>query len=155
MKKNRNNLVNAELITGAIRLAVVVMLFGFSLLVCAALSGCNMRSGVSTEDMTAEQIEAEKAKAQETIALGQAVAESGEYLPYPLNLIAVASGGALIILGGKKAAKLTGVMAKKIIVPALATTAGKILKKKSDAEACDEPADAETKTEAPEGAQNK
>ena len=154
MEKRKKGLVSAEFIAGATRGVLVAMLFGSSLLVCAALSGCNMLSGVPLESMTVEQIEVEKAKAQETIALGQTIAESVEFLPFPLNLIAVAGSGALIILGGKKAAKLTGAAAKKIIVPALAATAGKILKKKTEPEACNCAQDTPEKTEAPEGAQN-
>lgn len=113
-----------------------------------------MLSGVPVESMTVEQIEIEKAKAQDTIALGQTVAESGEFLPFPLNLIAAAGGGALILFGGKKTAKLTGAAAKKIIVPALAAAAGKILKKKTEPEACNCAQDTPEKTEAPEGTQN-
>lgn len=151
MKKSKKGLVSAEFIAGAIRAVLVAMLFALSLWVCAALSGCNALKPTPVETMTVEQIEAEKAKAAETVELGKTVAESGEYLPFPLNLIAAASGGALIILGGRKAAKLTGAAATKIIVPAIAATAGKILKKKTESEACDESADTVPQSEPENG----
>lgn len=156
MKKSKKGLVSAKFIAGAIRAVLVAMLFALSLWVCVSLAGCNALKTASVETMTVEQIAAEKAKAQETIALGQTVAESVEFLPFPFNLIAAAGGGALILLGGKKTAKLTGAAAKKIIVPALAATAGKILKKKTEPEpeACNCAQDTPEKTEAPEGAQN-
>lgn len=120
----------------------------------AALSGCGALSGVAVSDLTPEQIAEETAKAEETIKMGQTIAESIEFFPFPFNLIAAAGGGALILLGGKKTAKLTGAAAKKIVVPALAATAGKILKKKTDPEACNCAQDTPEKTEAPEGTQN-
>ena len=91
--------------------------------------------------MSPEQLEAAKADAQALVETGQVVADSGEYLPWPFNLILAAAGTALVIFGGKKAAKLTKTAATKVIVPAVAAIAGKFLrnKEKENGESSPEP----------------
>ena len=89
--------------------------------------------------MSPEQLEAAKADAQALVDAGQVVAASGEYLPWPFDLISVAAGGALVIFGGTKAAKLTKTAATKVIVPAVAAIAGKFLRNKENGESSPEP----------------
>lgn len=89
--------------------------------------------------MSPEQLEAAKADAQALVDAGQAVADSGEYLPWPFDLVAAAAGGALVILGGKKTAKLTKTAATKVIVPAVAAIAGNFLRNRENGEGSPKP----------------
>ena len=89
--------------------------------------------------MSPEQLEAAKESAQALVETGQIVAESGDFLPWPFNLIAAAAGGALVIVGGRKIAKLTKTAATKVIVPAVAAIAGKFLRNKENGESSPEP----------------
>lgn len=98
----------------------------------AFFAGCSLfPSAEEVAAMSPEKLEAAKADAQALVDAGQVVADSGEYLPWPFDLVAAAAGGALVILGGKKTAKLTKTAATKVIVPAVAAIAGKFLRKDS------------------------
>ena len=67
------------------------------------------------------------------------VAESGDLLPWPFNLVTGLAGCALVIVGGKKAAKLAKTTATKVIVPAVAAIAGKFLRNKENGESSPKP----------------
>lgn len=106
----------------------------------AFLAGCELfPSAEEVAAMSPEQLEAAKADAQALVDAGQVVADSGEYLPWPFDLVAAAAGGALVILGGKKTAKLTKTAATKVIVPAVAAIAGKFLRNKENGESSPKP----------------
>lgn len=106
----------------------------------AFLAGCGLfPSAEEVAAMSPEQLEAAKADAQALVDAGQVVAASGEYLPWPFDLVAVAAGGALVIFGGKKAAKLTKTAATKVIFPAVAAIAGKFLRNKENGESPPKP----------------
>lgn len=117
--------------------------FLFVAILIAAMSGCATPDAAEIAAMSPEQLAAEQAEAEALTATGQKIAESGEWLPYPLNLIAAAGGTALIIVGGKKAAALSKTAAAKVIVPAVAAVASKIL--------CREKGKCSPETETPPG----
>lgn len=109
-----------------------ICLFGI-LALCGCLCGCAIPQD-KLAAMSPAEIEAAKADADALVETGKVVAESGEALPFPLNLIAVAGGAVLIFVGGRKAAQLGKTAAAKVIVPAVAAVASKFLCKSRETE---------------------
>lgn len=100
------------------------------------------------EEMTPEQIAVETEKAEQIVAIGEAVAQAGEVLPFPLDFMLAGAGTLGVYLGRRKLAKLTKSALSTAIAPAV-KVAGKFVKNKIEASAPAEESPAQPAESAP------